>query len=460
MAIRDLFKKAPPAAPKETRDSGISFDEYLSLFTFDGSSYPLGLTTMKPLDGESVGGNFDAWARETLHRNGVVFGTLLIRMAIFAEARFTWRQRTNGRPGALFGDQSLRVFEEPWPGGTQDQMLRRAIQDVDVSGNYFGAIRPPRGGAHPTIRRLHPPHVDIVMATPEVVDDPSDALDVDVLGYRYYPNGRHNRQNFINLMAGEVIHWAPIPDPLAEWKGMSWLSPIVNEVIADNAATKHKDRFWRNGATMNLMVKLDISDPEKFKEWTEIFEANHVGPGNAYKTLFLGAGADPTIIGTNMKDADFKGITAAGENRIAMAGGVPPTILGTSEGMQGSTLNAGNYNSSRRRFADGTMRPLWRSAAGAFAKAVPAPNAGAELWYDDTDISFLQEDQADTADILAKKAAAIRQLVDGGYTPESAVAAIEANDLNLLKHSGNLSVQLQPGGLASTDGDDNDSIVE
>jgi hypothetical protein len=41
------------------------------------------------------------------------------------------------------------------------------------------------------------------------------------------------------------------------------------------------------------------------------------------------------------------------------------------------------------------------------------------------------------------KARTIRQLVDAGYEPDSAVAAVEAEDMTLLKYSGLYSVQLR-----------------
>ena len=69
-----------------------------------------------------------------------------------------------------------------------------------------------------------------------------------------------------------------------------------------------------------------------------------------------------------------------------------------------------------------------------------------DRWYDDRDIAFLREDEKDAADIQSVQAAAIRQLVDAGYEPDSVIAAITAGDLARLKHSGLYSVQLQPPG--------------
>lgn len=117
-------------------------------------------------------------------------------------------------------------------------------------------------------------------------------------------------------------------------------------------------------------------------------------------------------------------------------------IVGLSEGLEAVTYNT--YGQARRRFADLTVRPLWNSVCGALANIVAVPS-GARLWYDDQGISFLQEDQKDAADIQFVQAQSARQLVDGGWDPDSVVAFLSTNDINQLKHSGLPSVQLQKG---------------
>src|ERR1019366_7682814 len=99
-------------------------------------------------------------------------------------------------------------------------------------------------------------------------------------------------------------------------------------------------------------------------------------------------------------------VQSAGETRIAAAAGVPPSIVGLSEALQGSTLNTGNYAAARRRFSDGTIRPLWRSAAGALSTLLPVPK-GSRMWFDPRDVAFLQEDVIDTANIRQLDATAI-----------------------------------------------------
>jgi hypothetical protein len=98
-----------------------------------------------------------------------------------------------------------------------------------------------------------------------------------------------------------------------------------------------------------------------------------------------------------------------------------------------------------RRFADITMRPLWRNAAASLATIVNVPT-GAELWYDDRDVPALADDGEARAAILATNASTIHTFVSAGYEPDSVIDAVTSGDLSKLQHSGLYSVQLQPAG--------------
>lgn len=383
---------------------------------------------------------FLAVAQHVLKRNGAVAALMFIRQAVFSEARLCFRELHDAGPGELSTGGDLGILQRPWPGATMQDLLSRMIQDSDLAGNSFFARRP-----NGTLKRLRPDWVTIVTGSEEEPDLYGDALDGELLGYIYSPRAPGSDDGAV-LLPDEVCHFAPIPDPEFQFRGMSWLTPLLGEIEADSAATEHKRSFFRNGATPRVVVSLDASvDPDMFDRFIEKFEAAHGGAGQAYSTMYLGGGADAKSLSMSMKDLDYKSVQAIGESRLAAAAGVPPVIVGFSEGLAGSSLNAGNYASSRRRFADVTMRPLWRRAAGALAHLVDVPD-GAELWWNDRDVAFLREDVADIAAIQAKKASTIRQLTDAGFTAASAVAAVEADDLSLLEHSGLFSVQLQPPG--------------
>ena len=64
----------------------------------------------------------------------------------------------------------------------------------------------------------------------------------------------------------------------------------------------------------------------------------------------------------------------------------------------------------------------------ALAPLVAVP-AGAELWYDTTDVAFLHEDAKDAAEVVSTQATAIRTLTDGGDGPGAEVTAVPGGDL-------------------------------
>ena len=424
-------------------DMPLSFGDWMSYFNFSGLAYPVPIFGNAPLGEkqEVPQDSFEGYIRAIYKRNGPVFAVMLVRMLVFSEARFQFRQFTNGRPGALFGTPALELLEKPWPNATTGDLLSRMIQDADLTGNSFHCLR------HGNIYRMRPDWTTIVVGSRSKPDslEPGWEIDAEVIGYIYRRGGHTGEGDIEVLLPEEVAHFAPIPDPMFRFRGLSWILPILQDVLGDAAATTHKLKFFENGATPNLVVSLDksITDPNVFSAFVEKMEEEHAGVMNAYKTLYLAGGATTDVVGQNMRQIDFKVTQGAGETRIASAAGVPPVIAGFSEGLQSATYS--NYSQARRRFADGTMRPLWRNAAGSLATLVRVP-AGAQLWYDDRDIAFLRDDLKDVAEIQQAQSLAIRQLVEAGYKPDSVVAAINANDMTLLEHTGLYSVQLQSPG--------------
>ena len=415
-------------------------------FGFDGHSYPLQgggySTTMGKTPVEPIEANFTDYVSSGFAGDGVVFAVEQKRLSIFSEARFQWRQFTNGRPGDLFGTTDLAVLEQPWPGGTTGDLLARMILDADLAGNSYTAL------IDGELVRLRPDWVEIALV--DRVDGLGRRVGYRKVGYWYYEGGKLKTQVPDFFTTDEVAHFAPTPDPLASYRGMSWLTPVVREIQADIQYVVHSQKFLENAATPNLAVSLPREiTPDQFQEFVAKMDTEHKGAVNAYKTLYTGGGADVTVIGANMQQLDFKSSRGAGETRIAMAGGIHPVVLGSSEGMSGSSLNAGNYTAAKRATADATFRPLWRNVAGSLEVLVAQP-AGAHLWYDERDVAFLREDHRDEADIQAAEAQTLRNLTDAGYTPDSARAAVLARDWNLLVHSGLFSVQLQAPGSGQT----------
>jgi phage portal protein BeeE len=393
-------------------------------------------------DREQIENDFQGYVEGIYKRNGPVAALLITRQLIFSEARFQFRRMTNGQPGNLFGTADLALLEKPWPNATTGDLLARMIADADLAGNaYFTVVGE---GTDRRIRRLRPDWVTIISGSRSEPDLYGAALDAELLGYIYSPQSPGSDDETTILTPSQVAHFAPIPDPLANWRGMSWLTPVLREITADSAATKHKLKFFENGASLQTVVSLDASvKPDDFTRFVELMESEHKGVENAYKTLYFGGGADAKVVGADLKQLDFKATQGAGETRLAAAARVPAVIAGFSEGLSGSSLNEGNFKAARRLFADGALRPLWRNAAGSLASLVAVPT-GAELWYDERGIAFLREDAADQAAITKENMLTVESGVRAGFKPDTVVAAVTSGDLSLMEHTGLFSVQLIP----------------
>ena len=393
-------------------------------------------------DREPIATSFEGYVQSAYKANGIVFACVQTRSRVFSQARFQYQRMNSGRPGDLFGTADLALLEKPWENGTTSELLTRMEQDGSLAGNFYATTVD--DGSR--IRRLRPDFVTIITGSPS--DDPFD-LEAKVIGYLYAPkvNGA-TRSKPVLLTPDRMVHWSPIPDPEAQWRGMSWLTPVIREIEGDSAATKHKLKFFQNGAVSNMVVTYDPTlDEDTFKAFVKVFNDAHQGTDNAYKTIHLGGGADAKTVGGDLKQLDFKVTQGAGETRIAAAAGAHPVIVALSEGMQGSSLNSGNFAAAKRLFADTTITDLWISASSALSKFAKTP-AGSRLWFDARDIPFLKEDQKDAAEILSANASTIAALVAAGFKPDDVVSAVVAGDLKSLvsKHSGLYSVQLQTPG--------------
>lgn len=422
-----------------------AFQDWVDLFKFDGTAYPFLRTSMDTLDEESVGATFGAIARA----NGPTFALIVARMQVFSQARFQWTRFERGAPSDLFFSPELRILERPWAGGTTADLLARLEQDASLAGNsYTRRVFDVRRGDR--LVRLRPDWVSIALGSQTDAEHPSEAADVEVIGYAYKPPNARMR----TFLPDEIAHYAPIPDPDHNFLGMSWITPVLRDLLGDNLMTDHKRAFLRNAATPNLVIRFDPTiNIDAVKEFKEIFEAEHEGVLNAYRTVFLGGGADATVVGKDFKQIDFAVVQGKAESRLAAAAGVPPSWVGFSEGLQGSALNAGNFTAARRRFGDGTMQHLWANAAASLETIVTPPDDGASLWFATKGIPFLHMDAIDAAEVQAKEAQTITALVRDGFTPGSAIDAVRNNDWTRLVHTGLTSVQLHEPGAESPNGD-------
>jgi phage portal protein BeeE len=371
------------------------------------------------------------------------FAAQMVRALVLSQARFTFRSRPWTRtPRRLFGTSDLRVLERPWPNGTTGDLIRKMEWHAGLAGNAFVTNWQQAN----RLRVLRPDWTAVVWGSHAEPDDPTGALDGEIVGYVYQNGGLRpgNTAPMETLPVSSVAHWYPLPDPMNAGLGMSWITPAIREVQGDVLASQHKIMFFSNGATPNLVIKgIPSANKEQFDEIVQGLEEGHAGVANAFRTLYLGVGADATVVGSNLAEIDFRAIQAGGETRLSVLSRVPAAILGIFDGLQGSSLNSGNFSAARRLFGDSWIFPTLQDLASTLAPLVNVAEPN-ELWFDTADMPILREDAKDAADIEAVKATTITTLVKDGFSPESSIAAVMSQDMTLLQHTGLVSVQLQP----------------
>ena len=313
-------------------------------------------------------------ARDAYESNGVVFACIAARMALFSEARFQFQSTVDRH---LFGTTDLAMLEYPWPNATAGELLARLEQDVSVAGNSYIRKVNPADGSDPLLVQMRPDCVTII--SEERFDDAGRVYKVPV-GYAedLAPMGVTDRPPQV-YSAAEVAHYSPVPDPSACWRGMSWLTPVLREVGADQALTAYKTTHVLRGAMPGMVLKYSqrLSQPvvDRLKKR---FDALYSGPENAGRTLILDEGADVTVAGSTLEQLQYVAVQAAGETRILAAAQVPAEVIG----VEGARSASGNYDLAIRRFADLWARPSWRIACASLQHLLPDVTPPTRLWFD------------------------------------------------------------------------------
>lgn len=427
--------RAPEASSARSQWPGLSLDQYM---TFLGNRYALGGSV-----GSNPAADFVGYVRDVGERNGLVYAAVTARAHLISQLRFVWRDSVTGE---LDRRRNLEILNRPGT-MTRPELLYLAEEDRSYSGTFYGW----RNGAE--IHRLRPDWVKVVLGSDmgPVGDEkgwvPPDAR---IVGFTYQnptqPNGKVQA-----FAPGEIIQWKAEPHPIEWWRGQSWVTSVTDEIRNDGQVTDHTSKFFRNAGTPNLIFTMDPSlSADQVEEYAELVNAQTQGAANAYKNLYLGGGASVDVVGAKEAALSTKEIQGGYESRIASAARVPAVILGIREGMDGSALNSGNYAQTRRLWADGWFTPSSQSLCASFERVV-RPNAGSELWYDASEVLFLQEDAKDAAEIMATSLQAARAGVEAGYDPDSVTLAIATGDITKLTHTGVFSVQLQPPGSGEPD---------
>ena len=184
-----------------------------------------------------------------------------------------------------------------------------------------------------------------------------------------------------------------------------------------------------------------------------MMEDRHAGVANAYRTLYLTAGADATVVGSDLSQIDFKATQGAGENRIAiLSPGAGRRSSASRRGWPGRQPERGELRDGPADFARHLDPPhparrrrhVWPSWSGSprMRNCGPTPATSRS--------SARTPRTPPTSSSSRPKPSASSSTA--GSTRVSVVAAVQGQDVNLLKHSGLVSVQLNPPGSEQSNG--------
>lgn len=373
-------------------------------------------------------------------RHGVVAAAAFARASLMSSTRFQFRRYADR---SLFGSPELLPLEQPQDGMTGQQLQTQAELQISYHGNaYFHRVDAD------TIELLPPEKVAVVRGG-------ENEANTTPLEYLVFKDRAGVGEPERVISAGSVAHWASLDlHPTMKWFGVSWVSSLAREISQDFQTSNYIEAFYRNGAAPSILIGTPAEfDEEQVEQFAELARREYAGATNAHKMMIIGNGSDVHQLGSKLNDLGLKDLRSEFESRVAARSRVPAVILQvpTAAVTGGSSLNAGNYTTTRRTWHDTWWSPTVQALCACLSRIVPPP-ANSELWYDTRDVAFVQEDRTDEASIMQQKASAILSLVNAGYQPDSIVQAVDNNQLSSLTHSGLASVQLQPMGATPSDG--------
>jgi hypothetical protein len=425
-----------------------SWQDYVyDVVSFEGNKYPTKMPGSRP---DRPDDTFESWV-ERFHRNTSIVSSAVHQRALLVSQFYPGWQNQNNELDV--SNRNLRLLNEPHA-LTRNQFFYRMELDASYSGSAYVVNDGGRA------RVLSPAHCMTILGSrfdPGWDGETTSGVpfDAEVVYLLYTPQGIHGPASEWQVFERpDFVIWSPEPDPVYFWKGISWVQAVAQEVIADGQATDHQQKFFENAATPSVVALMDPSKtPQETEEFARVFNKKFAGHRNAYKSWFLGGGTDVKVIGSTLESLSLRDLTGGLENRVAVRSRIPNVILGGREGLSGSSLNTGNYNSARRMLADGWLAPHMDGLAATLEDLFPEQR-GRWLTWDRERVLFLQEDVQQQADVVSSKAATMRTLIDGGFDPDTVVDAVASGKLERLRHSGKLSVQLQPPDQGSFDEDE------
>lgn len=215
--------------------------------------------------------------------------------------------------GGLLGD--TEAIEKLCPTGAADLFTQLDI-DLGTYGNAFIQVIATASGVPVELRRL-----------------PAVTMARTASGFVQRVFGEDGQIKKIAFNATEIIHLRDLCPmggryALPAWIGGQGMLELAEAAIAYNAA------FFKNSAIPEYAVIFEKVTPSEAQKAAikEFFKTEFQGVDNAHRTLILTTGEEGSVkfekLTADIKDADFLKLIDAARDRIPVAHGTPPRVLG------------------------------------------------------------------------------------------------------------------------------------
>ena len=438
--MRLLDNLLPPSEARSysALPASFGFQQFVDFMTFQGKQYGLAGSPMR-----MPGDSFSSYVESIHRRTPIISAAAVARALLMSQIRFQVR----GVDGVRSEPASLAPLKRPGA-LKRSAFLNLAEMHTSYSGTAYPVLKNGR------LYLLRPDWTQVVLGSAsDPVEAPNGEMlppsDAEIVGLFYQPTDGVSKGNAEMFQVGQFARHAPEPDPVWWWRGVSWVTGVLSEFALDGQVTSHQHKFFEHAATPNLVFLMEQArTPTEVAEFAKVLNETHTGPTNAHKNMFLGGGTDVKVVGSELDKLGLRDLSGAFETRVSARSRVPATILHIAEGNKGSALNSSTYGQTRREWSDLWFTPTADALCESLEDIIRIPNG--ELTWDPSRVMFLQEDEKDAAEIMGLKMSAMRTGWDGGADPQSVIDAINTGELSKLKHTGNLSVQLQPPGSGDT----------
>ncbi len=276
-------------------------------------------------------GDYFVFSQQGYLRNELVYRGLNMLSGAIAEAPL----RVYNRDGRALDDHPLRaLIKRPNHFMGEHLLWETTVLYLYLSGNAFWVKVRSGSGRVVEVWPLRPDRLRII---------PDDRR--FVAGYIYEIGGHQ-----YPLDTADIVHFK-FPHPIYDYWGLSPLQAALRRIVIDNETADFTKVLLQNNATPSIAVTTQNAIDQATADRLSIRWREKFGGRNRGGPAFLQAGMDIKTIGLSMKDLAFPDLDASSQQRVLVAIGVPPVLLG-----QEATFS--NYAQARMSFYEDTAEPL------------------------------------------------------------------------------------------------------